>query len=172
MNKNKPNNDNLVKYHIRLNAEEYERLKERLKKHLHDNKLYIYQNLAENLNCQREQTAKHRPSLSAIQQEVKDQIAKWMSIDEDQKKRVYAHYVSTENDLDILRDAIRSFNVEPQNSLKNYYKKINYASSINEALAKDWNNVYEDFHTGFTLALKEQLANEPNNKESDERKFG
>jgi hypothetical protein len=171
MNKNKPNNDNLVKYHIRLNAEECERLKERLKEHLHHNKLHSYHHPSETLKSQWEQVIKSQLSPSAIQ-EIKDRIAKRILTNEDQKKRVYTYYLSSHNNLDILRSAVLNFTITPQNSLKHYYKKINYAQSINESLEKDWNNVYEDLNTGFLSALKEQLANKPNNKESDEREFG
>lgn len=171
MNKNKPNNDNLVKYHTRLNAEEYERLKERLKEYLHDNKSPSNHHPSETLKRHWEQVVKGQLSSSAIQ-EIKRQIAGRMLNNEDQKKRVYTYYLLPHNNLDILRNAIFSLNVAPQDSLKHYYKKINYAQSINNSLKKDWDNVYEDLNTGFLSALKEQLANESNNKESNEREFG
>ena len=81
MNKSKPNNDNLVKYHIRLNAEEYEQLKERLKEHLHDNKLHSYRHPSETLKCQWEQVVKNQLSPSATE-EIKDRIAKWILTNE------------------------------------------------------------------------------------------
>lgn len=103
-------------------------------------------------------------------QEAKVLSEKTTSVNGDET--AYVYYVVHKPDLENFRNSVLSFNIAPQNSLKNYFKKINYATSINEALKKDWKNVSEDLSISFLSALKEQLANDPNDMETDERQTG
>ncbi len=106
---------------------------------------------------------------SKVTQQYKEYLANEFSKLKNKRRNNLAHqYYQAQSNLENAFKTALSFNIAPQNSLKIYLKKANYANSINEALAKDWEKVSQDLNTCLASALHVHIKNTQKDRESDE----